>query len=67
MDSPKLREEVGKKIKVARLKAKLTQAEVANKADIGTNYFAQIERGEVNPSLEKLHKISEVLGIRALI
>ncbi len=67
MDSPKLREEVGKKIKAARLKAKLTQAEVANKADIGTNYFAQIERGEVNPSLEKLHKISEVLGIRALI
>ncbi len=63
MDSPKFRQEVGKRIKALRLKAKLTQAEVAKKAKLNINYFAVIERGEVTTSSEKLKKISDALGV----
>lgn len=45
MDSEK---KLAKILKVARKKAKLTQAQVAVKAEIHTNYYARIERGEVN-------------------
>ncbi len=63
MNNPKFRKEVGERIKAARLKAKLTQAEVAKKAGINTNYYSVIERGEVNTTLEKLQKISKALGL----
>lgn len=63
MNNPKFRKEVGERIKTARLKAKLTQAEVAKKAGINTNYYSVIERGEVNTTLEKLQKISKALGV----
>lgn len=63
MDSPKYREDVGKKIKAIREKANLTQAEVAIKAKMNINYFAVIERGEVTTSIEKLQKIADALGV----
>ena len=63
MDSPKFRQEVGKRIKTIREKANMTQAEVANKAGINVNYFAVIERGEVTTSSEKLKKISDALRV----
>lgn len=63
MNSPKYREQVGKNIKEAREKAKLTQEEAAKKAGLNTNYFAVIERGEVNTTLEKLQKIAKALGV----
>ncbi len=53
----------GKNIKKLRGKAKLTQAEVARKAGIKTNYFAVIERGEVSTSPDNLLKISRALGV----
>ncbi len=65
MDNPKTRKEVGLRLKYARLKKKMTQAEVAEKADLNTNYYACIERGEVNASLEKLESILKVLGIKS--
>lgn len=63
MNNPKFRKEVGERIKAAREKAKLTQADVAKKAGINTNYYSVIERGEVNTTLEKLQKISKALGL----
>lgn len=60
MDSKQL----GNKLKLAREKKKMTQAEVAKKADLNTNYYAVIERGEVNPSVETLSKILEALGVK---
>ncbi len=65
MDSPKTRKEVGIKIKAAREKKRMTQAEVAEKADMNTNYYACIERGEVNPSLDKLYAIIKALGVKS--
>ena len=60
------RKKWGEKIRKAREKARLTQADVAEKADINVSYYAQIERGEVNLSIDKLQGIAKVLKIRSL-
>lgn len=56
-------EQLGNKLKKAREEKKLTQADVARKADLNTNYYAVIERGEVNPKVGTLIRILEALGI----
>lgn len=66
MDSPKELQELGRKIKEAREKKKMTQAQVAEKAGMNTNYYAVIERGEINPSYETLKKIADALEIKSL-
>jgi transcriptional regulator with XRE-family HTH domain len=58
---------LGKKIKQAREKAGLTQLQVAEKASLNVNYYAQVERGAVNTTLETLEKITKALGLRSLI
>lgn len=63
MDSSRV--ETGKRLRKAREKRNLTQADVAEKAGMNTNYYACIERGEVNASLEKLHNICKVLKIKS--
>ncbi len=55
---------LGNKFRSARKKANLTQEEVADRADMHVNYYARIERGEINTSYEKLHKIASVLKIK---
>ena len=64
-DNEQLRKELGSKIRKAREAAELTQAEVATKADINVSYYAEIERGEVNPSVDKLHSILKVLKVKS--
>ncbi len=69
MNSPKskkIRKDLGQKLRSAREQLGLIQAEVAKKADITDNYYAMIERGEANPSYEKLQKILKVLNIKSL-
>lgn len=58
--------DLGNKIRTAREKAGLKQTEVAKSASINITYYAQIERGEVNPSYEKLQAIMKVLKIKSL-
>lgn len=65
-DQSKTRKELGEKIRKAREKANLTQLEVAEATHINVSYYAQIERGEVNPSFDKLHSISKLLKIKSL-
>lgn len=43
----------------------LTQADLAGKAGISTNYYARIERSEVAPSVEILEKLVKALGVRS--
>ncbi len=59
------KKEIGEKIKKARLKTNLTQADVAEKADIHVNYFARIERGEENPSIDIIEKIAKALKVKS--
>lgn len=53
------------KLKRTRLSKGLTQQEVAEKADLSTNYYARIERAEVSPSIESLEKLVKALKIKS--
>jgi transcriptional regulator with XRE-family HTH domain len=64
-DKKQLRKELGEKIRKAREKAGLTQQQVADQASINVSYYAEIERGEVNPSVDKLHDIAKVLKLKS--
>jgi len=59
------KEDIGKKVKAVRENKKLTQAEVAEKAGIHVNYYARLERGEVNPSSEIIGKIAKAFGVKS--
>jgi transcriptional regulator with XRE-family HTH domain len=62
----KERKELGEKLRHARETAKLTQAQVAEVSGMHVNYYARIERGEENPSFEKLQDIKKVFKIKSL-
>ncbi len=53
---------IGQRIKTIRNDLKLTQAETAKRAKISRTYFADVERGRYNPSLETLNDIASALG-----
>jgi transcriptional regulator with XRE-family HTH domain len=65
-ESDRTRKALGEKLRKAREAVKLTQQEVATAADMHVNFYARIERGEENPSFEKLQSIMKVLGIESL-
>ncbi|MBA7468330.1 hypothetical protein ES707_03573 [subsurface metagenome] len=54
---------VGKRIREERRRLKLTQEELAEKADITANFLGHIERGTKRPTLNTLKKIADVLQI----
>ena len=56
---------IGQKLREVREKQHLTQSDVAEKADISTNHYAQIERGEANPSIETLESILKAINIKS--
>lgn len=53
----------GLRVVELRKTQKLTQEELADKAGIERSYMGAIERGERNPTLMKVHQISEALNI----
>jgi len=55
----------GRKLKKTRLDQKMTQVDVAVKARISTNYYARIERGEVNPSIDVFEDIVKALKVKS--
>jgi len=65
-ESERARKALGEKLRKAREAAKLTQQEVATAADVHVNFYARIERGEENPSFEKLQAIMKALNIPSL-
>ncbi|MEI6691041.1 MAG: helix-turn-helix transcriptional regulator [bacterium] len=58
-------QKIGKKLKEARLKLGLRQADVAEKAGISVNYYARVERDEENTTIETLKRILKVLNIKS--
>ena len=55
---------LGKNIKY-RHKNNLTQEKLAEILDVSPNYIGRIERGQHNPSLEKITKIAYALNVEA--
>ena len=56
---------IGKNIRKFREAKKLRQEDLAEKAELTTNYIGMIERGEKIPSLETFIKILNALGVSA--
>ena len=54
---------LGKRIREARLKRKLTQEQLSEKADIGLYYLGEIERGVKSPSLKVFIAIASALDV----
>jgi transcriptional regulator with XRE-family HTH domain len=54
---------IGENIKLLRKKAKLTQHELALRANISRSYLADIERNRYNPSVETIKDIAQALNV----
>lgn len=64
-NNTKLRLVIGANLQKARKTKRFTQEEVAKGADLTTNYYAMLERGESIASLETLYAIFGVLEVKA--
>ena len=60
-----LRKSIGKKIKIARLKAEYTQEELAEKLSLSTRYVSQLERGIAFGSASTIINVCKTLNINA--
>jgi transcriptional regulator with XRE-family HTH domain len=60
-----LYKQLGQKVRKARLKADLTQEELAEKSGLHRTYIAGIETGRRNISVKNLEKIAKALGVRS--
>lgn len=54
---------IGERIQELRKSLKLSQEQIAEKADISPNYLSRIECGKENPTLDMLIKLSKALGV----
>ena len=55
--------EVGNQIKLRRKALKITQPDLAQLAKVATNTLYKIERGQANPTMDIIEKITDVLGL----
>lgn len=62
-----LRDILKTNIKYYRIKANLTQEDLAENANVTAKYISDLERGIFNVSLEKLEQIAEALKIEAYL
>jgi len=61
----KLTVHLGEVLREARLKAELTQADVADRVGVATEVYGRIERGNLTPSVPNLRKLCMVLRVDA--
>ena len=54
---------IGTQIKSRRKSLKITQPLLAQLANVATNTLYKIERGQANPTMDILEKITKVLGL----
>ena len=58
-----LKQRFGKAIRRRRRELDLSQEELAEMAELHRTYISNIERGELNPSLETMEKLVNALNI----
>ena len=56
---------IGPRLKKARIDKKMTQAQLAEEADLSNNYISNIERGTSIPSLETFVMLCNALDVTA--
>jgi transcriptional regulator with XRE-family HTH domain len=57
-----LREAVGQNVRALRLRLKLSQEALAEKAGFHWTYISGVERGRYNVSLDSLERLAKALG-----
>lgn len=62
--TPRMRKQIGKAIKKARIDADITQQNLAERAEISTSYLSQIERGVREMSHIVFNSIAASLGVK---
>ena len=65
MEKKEINIEIGRRIKLARETAGLTQDRFAELIDMGPKNLSSVERGQVGISITTLHRICRVLSISA--
>ena len=55
---------LAKNVRKERIKQGLTQANLAEKADLHNNYIGLIERAQCNISISTLEKLSKAFGLK---
>jgi transcriptional regulator with XRE-family HTH domain len=63
MDTQEIKDILGKNIKHFRFYRQLSQAELAEKADISVTFLSNIERGKMFPKAETLSRLTESLDV----
>ncbi|MDA8091470.1 MAG: helix-turn-helix transcriptional regulator [Nitrospiraceae bacterium] len=58
-----IRKKLGEKIRQLRKLRELTQEQLGEKAGISYKFIGEVERGDVNPSLDSLVNISKALRV----
>jgi transcriptional regulator with XRE-family HTH domain len=61
----KLQKLLGSRVYELRLKANLTQAQLAEKADVSNDTISRIERGLRSPSFEVLERLADAFQVEA--
>lgn len=56
-------QQIGRQIRAARLRRKMTQAQLAEAADLSVPYISHVERGKKRVSLDALLRISQAVDV----
>lgn len=62
--STNITEKLGQKIRVERLRRKMSQERLAELADLNRNFIGMVERGESNITVKNLAGIAEAFGMK---
>ncbi len=54
---------VGRNVRRARERAKLTQEQFAEKSGFSQQYISDLERGRRNPTIVTLYELAQTLGV----
>jgi transcriptional regulator with XRE-family HTH domain len=60
-----IKKAIGERIRQARKQKMLEQVDVAAIAGINRSYYGRIEKGEANPTIEKIYKIMKILDLKS--
>jgi len=61
---PSIRAQFGQRVRELRLGAGLTQEKLAFRCELDRSYVGQVERGEVNVSIDNIGKLARGLRVR---
>ncbi len=58
-----LTEKLGQKIRIERMKRKMSQEKLAELSELNRNFIGMVERGESNITVKNLEAISKAFGM----